>query len=117
MTQPDTPDHSHLPLPDFDHLPIGSLASRIRSLDADQLSILLAYERQHGDRLPVVQVIEQRLDELAAGAEPTSGSPDSFRPEAQPGPQGGDRVTPQTAGPPVNPPSHGDPTNPAQPRG
>jgi hypothetical protein len=113
MTQPEAPRHSDLPLPDFDHLPIGSLATRIRSLDADQLSIVLAYEKQHGDRLPVVQVIQERLDELEAGAEPTHGSPAAARPEMQQGPEGGDRVTPQTAGPPITPPSHGGPTNPA----
>lgn len=33
----DAPSRDELPLPDYDHLPLGSLAARIRTLDADQL--------------------------------------------------------------------------------
>jgi len=113
----DIPHHDQLPLPDYDHLPLGSLESRIRSLDAEGVGMLLAYERAHGDRLPVTQILERRLEDLRNGAEPTDGSPMASTPEADPAPATGSKVTPATTGPPINPPSHGDPTNPAQPRG
>jgi hypothetical protein len=113
----DTPHHDELPLPDYDHLPVGSLESRIRSLDAPGLELLLTYERVHGNRLPVLQVLENRLSAVQAGAEPTGGSPLAATPEVQHAPEPASHASPQTQGPPVNPPSHGDPTNPAQPRG
>ena len=105
-----------LPLPDYDHLPTGSLEGRIRTLDAAGVEALLAYERAHGDRLPVVQLLSARLEQLAAGAAPSGGSPTAPTPEAEHAPQAGSPVSPETQGPPVNPPSQGVPTNPAQPR-
>ena len=111
------PHHDELPLPDYDHLPTGSLESRIRSLDADQLQALLTYEREHGDRLPVVTVLEARLRAVQAGAEPTGSDPMAATPEQEEAPPAGGGVSPETQGPPVNPPSQGVPTNPAQPRG
>lgn len=111
-----SPARDDLPLPDYDHLPLGSLTSRVRSLDADALEVLLAYERQHGARLPVVQMLETRLDAVRNGAELSSGSPLAATPEAAPPPAGTSSASPATAGPAMNPPSQGDPTNPAQPR-
>jgi hypothetical protein len=105
-----------LPLPDYDHLPLGSLASRVRTLDAEQLEVVLAYEREHASRLPVVQMLELRLEGLRSGDEPSGGSPLAHAPEAAPAPIGTSAASPATAGPVINPPSHGDPTNPAQPR-
>jgi hypothetical protein len=113
----ETPHHDELPLPDYDHLPIGSLQSRIRSLDADGLVALLSYERAHGNRLPVVQVMESRLAAVQQGAMPTSGSPLAPTPEVQHAPAPASHASPTTQGPPINPPSHGDPTNPAAPKG
>jgi hypothetical protein len=106
--------HDELPLPDYDHLPTGSLQSRIRSLDADGLQALLDYERAHGNRLPAVQVLQTRLEAVRDGAELTSGSPTAATPEVQTAPSPSPAVN---EGPAMNPPSHGDPTNPAQPRG
>jgi hypothetical protein len=77
------PHHDELPLPDYDHLPLGSLEGRIRSLDADGLSALLAYERAHGDRLPVTLVLERRLEAVRNGAELSGGSPLAATPELQ----------------------------------
>ena len=37
------PARNTLPLPDYDHLPIGGLESRVRSLTADEVEELLAY--------------------------------------------------------------------------
>jgi hypothetical protein len=75
---------------------------------------LLDYEHAHGDRLPVVQVLEHRIQALADGAEP-SGAIEQDMPEVT-STQGGSKVSPATAGPKINPPSQGVPTNPAQPR-
>ncbi len=109
-------EHDALPLPDYDHLPVGNLASHISALSEDDVERLIDYERAHGNRLPVLQVLEHRLNALRGGAEPTGSIPESL-PELGGGVGGGSKVTPQTSGPPMNPPSHGDPTNPTQPRG
>ena len=70
-------DRSHhaLPLPDYDHLPLGGLQSRVRSLTAGEVEELLAYEHSHGDRLPVTELLDGlsleqwRARALAAEAE------------------------------------------------
>lgn len=105
-----------LPIPDHDHLPLGDLGHRIRSLGAEQLGTLLAHEQAHGNRLPVTQLLETRLDEVRGGAELSGGDPTGLSPALADTAQGGSTVSPQTQGPVVNPPSHGDPANPAQPR-
>ena len=105
-----------LPVPDYDHLPVGSLGHRIRSLGIGDLETLRSYEEAHAHRLPVLQVIDQRLGELADGAEPSGGDAAGVAPELARSPQGPVTASPQTEGPKQNPPSHGDPTNPAQPR-
>ncbi len=111
-----TPTREQLPLPDYDHLPLGSLAHRIRTLDADGLTMLLEYERSHGDRLPVTELMNARLAELHSGAEPSGGSPLGATPEKTSGPPVPRETNQTTAAPTINPPSQGDPTNPAQPR-
>jgi hypothetical protein len=122
-------DRDTLPIPDYDHLPLGSLESRIRTLDRSGLEALLTFESKHGDRAPVMNLFRQRLQQLDHGAKPSGGDPTGgTMPEtgsagsagsapAGAAGSGGSTVSPQTQGPPVNPPSHGDPTNPAQPRG
>ncbi|WP_432942561.1 hypothetical protein ACQPXM_36560 [Kribbella sp. CA-253562] len=110
-----TPPQGALPLPDFDHIPFGSLAARVRSLDIQQLEQLIGYERNHGQRILVLELLEHRRDELREGAEPTSGSPDAMKPEVAGSPDS-DASVGAEPGPAVNPPAHGDPTNPAQPR-
>jgi hypothetical protein len=109
-------EHDTLPLPDYDQLPLGALTSRIRSLDASGVQMLLEYERAHGDRLPVVTVLENRLTALREGAQPSGGDPAAPAADDPVHAAGGSKVSEATSGPPVNPPSHGDPTNPAQPR-
>jgi len=111
-------DRDTLPIPEIDHLPLGSLESRIRSLDQSGVEALLVHESKHGNRLPVMNILRLRLEALHAGAKPSGGSGDQgTMPEASSGATSSSKVTPQTSGPPMNPPSHGDPTNPAQPRG
>ena len=104
-----------LPIPDYDHLQVGSLTSRIRTLDAEGLTTLLSYERAHANRVQVVGAMESRLAGLKAGAQPSGSDPASAGDDAPPAPAGGSKVSAATSGPPVNPPAHGDPTNPSQP--
>jgi hypothetical protein len=77
---------SELPIPDYDHLPEGSLTHRIRTLDADALRMIISYERAHADRLHVLQVLEHRLGQLDAGAQPSGGDPAAPQPEHAPPP-------------------------------
>lgn len=113
-----TDDRRSLPIPDYDHLTVDALQHRIRSLDESGLKALLAYEHEHGHRVPVVQVLEARLDQLASGAQPTAGSDNAPNDSAASAPQDTPgRVSPAGApSPPINPPSRGVPTNPAQPK-
>jgi hypothetical protein len=108
-------DKADLPLPDYDHLPLGTLETRLHALDEPGVTALLAHERAHGDRLPVVQLLEARLTRLSEGAQPSGGLPGD-EPSVGDAPGGGSPVDPSTSGPAMNPPSQGDPTNPAQPR-
>jgi hypothetical protein len=110
------PGRAELPLPDYDHLPLGSLTHRVRTLDAEGVTTLLDYEQEHGRRQPVITMLEERLMALQQGAQPSGGSPEAAQPEAAEAPSGKTHASPQTEGPPINPPSQGDPTNPAQPR-
>jgi hypothetical protein len=110
------PARNTLPLPDYDHLPIGGLESRVRSLSADEVEDLLAYERSHADRLPVTELLSARLDQLHAGAEPTSGNPGALRPE-QGGGRSGSPVSPATSPQPSSPPPHGTPDQRGKPKG
>ena len=64
-------DRDTLPIPDYDHLPVGSLGTRIRSLDQSGVEKLLVYESRHGDRAPVMNVLRQRLKALQGGATPS----------------------------------------------
>ena len=108
------PQHKDLPLPDYDHLPVGTLPTRITGLAEGDVEQLVRYEKAHVNRLPVLQILERRLQDLQGGAVP-SGPQVPGAPEVNTGTP----VTSQPSeapGPPVNPPSHGVPTNPAQPR-
>ncbi|MFW3172709.1 hypothetical protein [Geodermatophilus sp. CPCC 206100] len=109
-------EHDQLPLPDYDHLPVHGLASRIRTLDAAGLETLLEYERAHANRLQVVTIMENRLRSLHEGAQPSGGDPAAPAADDPIAAAAGSRVSEATSGPAVNAPSHGDPTNPAQPR-
>ncbi|MER5297790.1 MULTISPECIES: hypothetical protein [Streptomyces] len=111
------PGRSSLPLPDYDHLPIGGLESRVRSLSAEEVEELIAYERTHADRLPVTELLTARLEQLHAGAEPTSGDPAAFRPEQAQGHTESSVSPATTTAQPYSPPPHGTPDQPAKPKG
>jgi len=72
---PDGPPVSHgdLPLEDYDHLTIGQLRSRIRSLPLEDLGQLQAYEVAHANRLPVLAVLTNRLRDLESKARAGAG--------------------------------------------
>ncbi|MFD7408996.1 hypothetical protein ACFV7R_41630 [Streptomyces sp. NPDC059866] len=110
------PGRSILPLPDYDHLPIGGLEARVRSLTAEEVEELLAYERTHADRVPVTDLLTARLEQLKAGAEPTSGDPAALRPEQGEG-RTGSPVSPATSPEPFGPPPHGTPDQRGKPKG
>lgn len=105
---------ARLALPDYDHLPLGTLRHRIRSLTGPELFEVLDFEREHANRAPVTAILTARLRELVDGAAPSSGD-QSRRPEAASGPDAGsDRPPPVAA--PAHPPPHGDPAQPAKPK-
>lgn len=70
-------DHSELPLPDYDHMTLGSLRGRLRSLDMQQLVQLRDYEKSKADRLPVVTMLDNRIAKLANGESVPTGTPDA----------------------------------------
>ncbi len=99
---PDDP-RSELPIPDYDHLPEGSLTHRIRTLDAKGLRVIIAYEREHAGRLHVLQVLEHRLDQSRRAPNPPGATPPrspstrgAHRAERDPG-RWGDRQQPAAA--------------------
>jgi hypothetical protein len=58
-----------LPLPNYDELTIGSLRERIGTLDVGDMRALIYHERRTRNRVPVLEVLTARLDQLA-GAGP-----------------------------------------------
>ncbi|WP_017537500.1 hypothetical protein [Nocardiopsis halophila] len=111
MSEQNTP-----PLPGYEGMPIATLRHRVRSLGEEELRRLIAYEKAHGDRTGVLEVLANRLEALEEGAEPSGGDQD-FRPEAAPPPHGGSPVGEGSAAPTSNPPPHGVPVQPARPKG
>lgn len=64
--------HDELPLADYDHMTLGSLRGRMRSLTVEQLVHIRDYEKSHADRLPVVTMLDNRIAKLAADAGPST---------------------------------------------
>lgn len=95
-------EHDELPLPDYDHLTLGALRGRMRSLDLPQLISIRAYEKAHADRLPIVTMLDNRIAKLAndptaplSGSDPAkaTAAPEKAK-NAKPGKA---KATPQTA--------------------
>lgn len=107
---PAAPAHDDLPLPDYDHMTLGSLRGRLRSLSIDDLVAVRAYEKAHADRLPVVTMLDNRLARLAtdATAEPSPGGPQPIRKKATAKP----KVTKATAAEPKGAPTGSSPSLP-----
>ena len=53
-----------LPLPNYSAMTFASLRARMRGLDADQLRVLVSYERAHEDRANVISMLERRIAKL-----------------------------------------------------
>lgn len=58
------PSHDALPLEDYDHLTVGALRGRVRSLALPELRQVHAYETAHGNRLPVLTLLANRIAKL-----------------------------------------------------
>lgn len=102
-----------LPLPDYDQLSDKTLEHRIRSLDQDQLRTLLEYERAHAARPAVELLLENRLRQLADGAEPSPGGETETLETSDPA-RGGSPVHPDTSPEPMHQPPHGTPYQPGK---
>ncbi|UGT61622.1 hypothetical protein [Nocardia asteroides] len=94
-----------LPIPDFDQLPAGDLKHRIRALELPQLHTLIAHERDHAQRTGILELLEARREQLAGGAEPSTGDPAAVA--APEGASGTSPVQPATAAEPGTPLRHG----------
>ena len=57
-----------LPVPNYDQLSVASLRARLRVLDADQVQVLLDYEKAHEGRPAVTTMFERRLTKLSEGS-------------------------------------------------
>ena len=100
------PDHDELPLPDYDHLTLGALRGRMRSLDLPQLVQLRQYEQTKANRLPVVTMLDNRIAKLASDPTAPLSSGDVSGPSSKAASlasptkgskTGGSKVTPATA--------------------
>jgi hypothetical protein len=76
VSVPEVEKHNDLPLEDYDHMTLGSLRGRIRSLSVPELVQVRDYEKAHAHRLPVVTLLDNRIAKLATDAEATP-SPDA----------------------------------------
>lgn len=97
--------HDELPIPDYDQLSLADLRHRIRGLEEKPLRALFDHETEHGNRIPVLEVLHARLKELHQGAEPSPGDP-SNAPGAASTPAGSP-VQEATAAQPNSPLRHG----------
>lgn len=95
-----------LPLPDYDELPLGSLQHRVRALTEDELRTLLEHEQAHANRVPVVELLTNRIEDLERGAEP-SGGDQSEAPEAPGHSRHGSPVGPSGPAEPSDETAHG----------
>lgn len=98
-------DSHGLPLPDYDQMSLGDIRHRIRSLDEDGLNQILTHEAGHAARVPVFEIVEARLREIQAGAQPSGGDP-TRAPDIS-GTAGGSPVREATAAPANTPLRHG----------
>jgi hypothetical protein len=110
----DTPQRQDLPLPNYEQIPEAALPSHVSALSEADVAQLIIYEKAHGNRPPIMLILEKRLHDLQGGAVPrgprTNSTPqvlNPFEPETA--------QAAQVPGRPIYPPSDGDPADPAQP--
>lgn len=68
VSAPAVTSHDELPLPDYDHMTLGSLRGRLRSLSVPELVQIRDYEKAHAHRPPVVTLLDNRIAKLATDA-------------------------------------------------
>ncbi len=68
VTAPEVTERGELPLADYDHMTLGSLRGRLRSLSVPELVQIRDYEKSHANRLPVVTLLDNRIGKLATDA-------------------------------------------------
>jgi hypothetical protein len=109
-TAPQVAAHDDLPLPDYDHMTLGSLRGRLRSLSVEDLVTVRAYEKAHADRLPVVTMLDNRIARLTTdpAATPSPGSPTENQPVKKAAARK-PKVTPATAATPAGAPTGSQP--------
>lgn len=61
-------DHADLPLADFDHMTLGQLRGKLRSLSEVELVQLRDYEKAHANRLPITTMLDNRITKVQAEA-------------------------------------------------
>jgi hypothetical protein len=61
------PAPAALPLANYDELTIASLRARLRNLSAEQLTVLIGYEKEHANREDVISMFERRITKLNLG--------------------------------------------------
>ncbi len=82
--------HDLLPLPDYDHMTLGSLRGRMRAMSVEHLMQVRSYEKAHADRLPIVTMLDNRIAKLATDAAATGvGSAAAKTPTVRPAPRPG----------------------------
>ena len=74
------PARDSLPIDDYDGLQVGSLISRIRTLDSTGLQTMLDYEEKHANRIQVVSAMRTRLASLKATEQPADAAPSESTP-------------------------------------
>jgi hypothetical protein len=62
-----TTEAAELPLPNYDGLTVASLRARMRNLTADQLTVLIGYEKANANREDIIAMFERRIAKLAEG--------------------------------------------------
>ena len=94
---PEVLAHDDLPLADYDHMTLGSLRGRLRSLSVPELVQIRDYEKAHPPRRPGGTQLDNRIAKLAtdAAATPSDGGGEEV---VKPAPSGKGKVT-KAAGP------------------
>lgn len=64
LGNPRDPAAAELPFPGYDALGPAELRQRVLTVDEDGVYTLLMYERRHGNRAPMIDVLQRRLASL-----------------------------------------------------
>ncbi|PDP87900.1 hypothetical protein CQJ94_08715 [Glycomyces fuscus] len=62
------------PVPGYEDLSVPALDERVRSLSAERVRELIAYEESHAGRMEVLELLEDRLHSIEGGDEAHEGA-------------------------------------------